>query len=446
MPLLSLKKTTITLSFLTLLAILFLYQPKFFLMLLAYLLTALYLIWGVYHVVITLRGLSPPLSPVEKLKLYPKLSIIIPARDEPILGRSVETVLEHTDYPKDLKEVVIVTDDPEGERIGIWYQQIYPYNVKLLARRQFFPTKPSALNDAIAICSGEIIGIMDVEDIPDKDVFLKAISALTNHGYDAVQVILRIVNENDSWITKCFAIEYAAWFRIWLNGRSKLGLYTPLGGTGNYFKRSAVSYVGGWDPTNLAEDAEVAIRMTLAGMRIGVINARHWEEAPVTLKAWLRQRTRWYRGWLQSLWNYLRLFTKRWALKKYGFTNLATLFLMLINPVIVFVNLIAYSITIIWILEFLGLLPPLVSTTVPFWAFITAGINVLYYYAWFKGAELEKVTVNRLRILPYLIFYLNIMLPIAALRALYQQLFQPVFWEKTQHPGRGVRWHIIERG
>ncbi|HZT34918.1 MAG TPA: glycosyltransferase, partial [Nitrososphaera sp.] len=167
--------------------------PSAFLFSLAVGITAIYTAWGIYHLVITMSGIKPPLSPNMRLEAYPKISAIIPARNEPILGRTIEACLYHVDYPPDKKEIIVVVDDEGGERIAFWYQQKHPEAVKVLARRQFFPTKPSALNDAMLLCTGDIVVIMDVEDIPDRDVFKKAAAAIQG-GKQAVQVMLRIGN------------------------------------------------------------------------------------------------------------------------------------------------------------------------------------------------------------------------------------------------------------
>ncbi|HEY7507593.1 MAG TPA: glycosyltransferase, partial [Nitrososphaera sp.] len=238
--------------------------PTVFLFSLVTTITVIYAVWGIYHLLVTLSGLKAPMDPGTVIEQYPKISVIIPARNEPILDRTIEACLNHVDYPADKKEIVVVADDEGGERIALWYQQRNPEIVKLLARRQFFPTKPSALNDAMRLCTGEIVVVMDVEDIPDRDVFKKAATAMEKGGYQAVQVILHIGNTDDSWIAKVFGMEYAGWFRVMLNGRFNMGLFAPLGGTGNYFKRSALKHVGGYEPTNLAEDAELAIRLRIA--------------------------------------------------------------------------------------------------------------------------------------------------------------------------------------
>jgi cellulose synthase/poly-beta-1,6-N-acetylglucosamine synthase-like glycosyltransferase len=284
---------------------------------------------------------------------------------------------------------------------------------------------------------------MDVEDIPDRDVFLKAASALENENTFAAQAILRISNPEDSWITHIYSMEYAGWFRVLLNGRSRLDLYTPLGGTGNYFKKSALKHVGLYDSTNLAEDAELSVRLLIAGWNITVLNARHWEEAPVTFKSWLKQRTRWYRGWLQSLWKYIPVMASPKNLRRVGIFGTFSTFMMLIAPFIVLLSWLAYGITLVWSLEVLGLLRPLVSVTTPitFWMVLPTLFNILYFYFLIRGAKLEQIQTRRFLDLPRMICYMNLMMPVAALRALYQEIFKPVVWEKTTHEGRGIKWH-----
>ena len=432
--------------FVSLVSILAIIYAQLFLAYSVYGLAIFYTIWGGYHFVVALAGYKPPKESGQLTStgpILPKVSIIIPARNEPILSRTIEACLKHTDYPIDKKEIVVVVDDAEGERIGFWYQQKYPQNVKLLSRRKMYPTKPSALNDSIHQCTGEIIGIMDVEDIPDRDVFLKAASALSPPDQMASQAILRISNPQDSWISNIFSMEYAGWFRVLLNGRSKLGLYAPLGGTGNYFKKSALSHVGLYDATNLAEDAELSIRLLIAGWNVGVLNARHWEEAPVSFSAWLKQRTRWYRGWLQSLWKYIPVMLSPKNLERIGLLGTFSTLMMLVAPLIVVLNCLSYGLTFLWLLEISGIVPLQLMTniTFPFWVAAPVLFNALYLFIWLKGAILEGVPLQHLhKLLPQMMWYMNIMMPIAASRALYQEIFKPIVWEKTIHEGRGVIW------
>lgn len=435
-------KVAIFLLFVTSLLLVIILVPRQSLEVIAYMLFILYSIWGIYHLILLIHGLSRPFDPLQKYSYpsyYPKISMVIPVRQEPILSRTIEVCLFNTDYPMHRKEVIVVTEDENMARIALYYQQRYPENVKILMRKNYFPTKPSALNDALALCTGEIIGVVDAEDIVEVDLLKKVASAIVDHGYDIVQVMLRISNVEDGWIARLFAMEYAGWFRIWLNARSKLRVYT-LGGTGNYISREALREVGGWDPTNLAEDAEIAIRFMLSSKSICLIDARQWEEAPTTFKAWLKQRTRWYRGWLQSLWKYLPIMLKISIVRRIGLANVITTIFMLIAPLTVMFTYIAYTTTILWLLEELDILASSITTDLfPSLSLIPLIFNIIYYSALFKGALKEGIRGKRLD--PLLAFvYMNIMMPIAAYRAVYQCIFKDVFWEKTKHEGRGVRW------
>ncbi len=402
---------------------------------------------GGYHVILLIAGLPKPFNPTAvnlNLPYYPKISIIIPAKQEPILSRTIETCLYHIDYPFDKKELVVVTEDEDAARTAIWYQQKHPLNVKLLMRKRYFPTKPSALNDAVALCSGDIIGIVDVEDILERDILKKVAYAIVVHKYDVVQTILRISNPGDSWISRIFAMEYAGWFRIWLNARARLNLYVPLGGTGNYMSRSAVKEVGIWQPTQLAEDAEIAVRLMLSKKKICVIEGRQWEEAPFKFKAWLRQRTRWSRGWLQVLWKYLIIAVRPSMVRRIGIAKIFALIFTSIWPIVMLLNYPAYALTILWILEYTKILGSnLTSNLFPWFSIMPLFFNLLYYFMYYMGATIEEIKV-RLKDIPLMIVYFN-MIPLAVFRAVYQIIFKDLRWEKTQHVGRGVRWTYGEK-
>ncbi|MCS7117538.1 MAG: glycosyltransferase [Thaumarchaeota archaeon] len=416
------------------------------LVVIAWAITVIYTVWGIFHTAYFLAGRHRPYVPNWPALRKLKFSIIVPARNEPIIERTVNHIIHEVHYPKHLKEVIAVVDDEGTERIVFHLQQLYPWYVKPLARRMLFPTKPSALNDALALATGDVIGIADVEDLLDNDVLEIVNAAVVNDNHKVLQVILRISNVKDSWITEMFACEYAGWFRVLLNGRSRLGLYAPLGGTGNYLERTTLMTVAKWDPLNLAEDAELALRLHLHGFKTVVLDARHWEEAPVDFRAWLKQRTRWFRGWLQSLFTHGPSITWMGVRHPRSLINVISILMMLVAPLIVIFNWVAYSMTAIYLLEYFDVIgSELLSDVFPQIAILPLFFNVLYYLVWYLGKELEGIPVSFLRRLPHFVFYANVMMPVAALRSLYQELFKDVFWEKTRHPGRGARWATVEK-
>ena len=115
-----------------------------------------------------------------------------------------------------------------------------------------------------------------------------------------MQARLTIDNTADSWLTRLFTAEYAGLFDVFLPGLAAWRLPLPLGGSSNHFRTDVLREVGAWDPYNVTEDADLGMRLARFGYRIGVIDSTTYEEAPARSRPWLRQRTRWFKGWMQT--------------------------------------------------------------------------------------------------------------------------------------------------
>jgi cellulose synthase/poly-beta-1,6-N-acetylglucosamine synthase-like glycosyltransferase len=154
----------------------------------------------------------------------------------------------------------------------------------------------------LALARGEFVVVYDAEDRPHPKQLRAALSAFSEGGAKlaCVQAPLVIDNARESWIASQFAAEYAIQFREVLPLLARMGAPLPLGGTSNHFRTSALQAAGGWDPYNVTEDAELGYRMVRTGKRIGVIGPPTYEEAPVRFRAWLKQRTRWIKGHMQT--------------------------------------------------------------------------------------------------------------------------------------------------
>ncbi len=74
----------------------------------------------------------------------------------------------------------------------------------------------------------------------------------------------------------------------------------PLGGTSNHFRIAALRAIHGWDPFNVTEDADIGIRLARRGYRVRTFDSTTFEEAPNDLANWLRQRSRWQKGYMQT--------------------------------------------------------------------------------------------------------------------------------------------------
>jgi cellulose synthase/poly-beta-1,6-N-acetylglucosamine synthase-like glycosyltransferase len=98
-----------------------------------------------------------------------------------------------------------------------------------------------------------------------------------------------------------FTAEYAGLFDVLLPGLARRRLPLPLGGSSNHFRTAVLRQVGGWDPYNVTEDADLGMRLARFGYHTAVINSTTLEEAPNRLRHWLPQRTRWFKGWLRLI-------------------------------------------------------------------------------------------------------------------------------------------------
>jgi cellulose synthase/poly-beta-1,6-N-acetylglucosamine synthase-like glycosyltransferase len=163
-------------------------------------------------------------------------------------------------------------------------------------------TKPKALTYALSAARGEFLVVCDAEDRPHPDQ-LRAAHARFAAGADDIVCLpapLIITNGAQSWISAAFALEYSALFRMLMPMLARHRLPLPLGGTSNYFRVGPLRECGAWDPYNVTEDADLGMRLYRLGYRCGVITCPTYEDAPVTARVWMRQRTRWFKGWLQT--------------------------------------------------------------------------------------------------------------------------------------------------
>ncbi|HEV7460718.1 MAG TPA: glycosyltransferase family 2 protein, partial [Solirubrobacteraceae bacterium] len=163
-------------------------------------------------------------------------------------------------------------------------------------------TKPKACNVGLFLARGDLLVIYDAEDRPEPDQLRKAVAAFEEAGEKTVcvQARLRYWNVRTNLLTRMFGLEYGYWFGAMLPGLDRLGLPIPLGGTSNHFRVDALRGLGGWDPHNVTEDADLGLRAAVEGYRVGVIDSDTDEEACAQVRPWIRQRTRWIKGYMQT--------------------------------------------------------------------------------------------------------------------------------------------------
>jgi cellulose synthase/poly-beta-1,6-N-acetylglucosamine synthase-like glycosyltransferase len=374
----------------------------------------------------------------------PFASVLVPAYKEPEILRDLLAALSELNYPEERLELLLVLEGDDEITISAARELLADDTLRLSKCLRIIEvppaeprTKPKALNYALQLAKGDLITIYDAEDRPHALQLRAAAVALANGGPDlaCVQAQLNYFNPEQNMLTKWFTLEYTMWFTQFLPGLVKLGAPIPLGGTSNHFRREAITAVGGWDPFNVTEDADLGLRFHRMGYRIGVLDSVTLEEANSDAINWVKQRSRWYKGYLQTWLVNLRhpiRTTRTLGLLGFVVLNLfvgGTPLLALLNPLFWFMCLLWFT-----------LQPQFVKDLFPVGVFYPAMAcwvvgNFLYLYA-FVLTAVKRSDVKLTRA-AFAIPGYYVLMSLAAYKAFVQLIFTPTYWEKTQH-GLGV--------
>lgn len=234
----------------------------------------------------------------------PVYTVLVPVYKEAnIIGQLVGNLRE-LDYPEHKLEILVLVEADDDETRDAALASDPPENFRIITVPDGHPrTKPRACNVGLRFAKGQYLVIYDAEDRPDADQLHKAVAAFRRAEDSTVvlQASLSYFNARENWLTRMFTLEYNYWFYYMLAGLDALNLPIPLGGTSNHFRVDALRELGGWDPHNVTEDADLGIRASALGYRVGVINSTTMEEANRSVPNFLRQRSRWIKGYMQTV-------------------------------------------------------------------------------------------------------------------------------------------------
>ena len=243
----------------------------------------------------------PARAPPRLPERPPVISILVPLLDEGDILPALVGRLQALDYPRALLDIVLILEETDdGTRRALDTMTLPPWIRVVEVPDSPLRTKPRAMNYALDFCRGEIIGIYDAEDAPDRDQLVRVAARFAEAPGDVacLQGMLDYYNPHSTWLARCFTIEYATWFRVVLPGLARLGLVVPLGGTTLFFRRDVLEALGGWDAHNVTEDCDLGLRLARHGWRTEILETVTQEEANNRLLPWIRQRSRWLKGFM----------------------------------------------------------------------------------------------------------------------------------------------------
>jgi glycosyltransferase XagB len=242
---------------------------------------------------------APPRRQASVLLHPPTVSILLPLREEETVVAGLVAALRDLDYPAELLEVIALLEADDIATLDALRRHA-PSTWRLVRLPAGRPqTKPRACNVGLALAQGDVIVVFDGEDRPEPDQARTAVAALAADGRLAV-VQARLGCDHSGPgahpLARFWALEYSVLFGAIQPALARLALPFLLGGTSNWIRAAALRDVGGWDAHNVTEDADLGIRLARAGWSFGVIDSTTWEEAPIHLGQWVRQRSRWLKG------------------------------------------------------------------------------------------------------------------------------------------------------
>lgn len=233
----------------------------------------------------------------------PVYTILVPLYKEANIAEKIIRNIGKLDYPEDKLDVKLLLESDDRQTLQAIKSCSLPWNFKIIVVPDALPkTKPRACNFGLKFARGEFCVIYDAEDRPEPDQLKKAVAVFrsTPDEMACVQAKLNYYNSRQNLLTRLFTIEYSTTFDLMLPGMQTFNVPLPLGGTSNHFRTSVLRELGGWDPFNVTEDCDLGIRIYKHGYRTCLLDSTTWEEANSDLWNWIRQRSRWVKGFIQT--------------------------------------------------------------------------------------------------------------------------------------------------
>lgn len=361
----------------------------------------------------------------------PTYTIVIPLRDEAILVEQLANAMRALNYPAEKLDVKFVVEATSKKTIHAIKPFLADIRFELITVPDSEPrTKPKAVNFALPFARGEHLVIFDAEDIPEPNQLRVAATIFARHAdLECLQAELVIDNANENPLTALFATEYAAQFGLIMPTLAHLNMPMPLGGTSNHFRTQTLKDLGAWDSFNVTEDADLGIRLARKKLKSTVLPSYTREEAPISIWPWVKQRTRWMKGWMQTLLVHSQ--DSKSLVKQIGLRNAAIFY--------IYVGGLVFSAPLhgLFVAHFLFVLFAQKALVLSQYAHLNMYMLVLItgYLSAISTAFLGLWHTRQLHLFGWQVF-----LPIywlltsfATLRAAFQLAVAPFSWEKTTH-------------
>jgi cellulose synthase/poly-beta-1,6-N-acetylglucosamine synthase-like glycosyltransferase len=364
----------------------------------------------------------------------PVFTVLVPLYREAEMIPQLVHGINNLDYPRRRLDVkILLEEDDDDTRRALSEHGVPAWIETITVPDQGPKGKSRACNVGLERARGKYLVIYDAEDRPEPDQLRKVVAAFAVAAPEVVclQAKLNYFNREQNVLTRWFTAEYSAWFDQMLPGLQSIDVAVPLGGTSNHFIVDRLRALGGWNPYNVTEDADLGVRIFARGWRTNVIDSTTFEEANSLLGNWIRQRSRWVKGYMQTylyqMRRPIRLYRTMGPRAFFAFHLFfgASSLCLLLNPVYLVV-------TALWFATHLPFIETLFPGALLYVCIIGffAG-NAAFTLATMSGCYIRGNYSDVKWALLASVYWL--LMSVAAYKALYQLLTRPFYWEKTRH-------------
>jgi cellulose synthase/poly-beta-1,6-N-acetylglucosamine synthase-like glycosyltransferase len=362
----------------------------------------------------------------------PVYTVLVPLYNEVKIVSQLVTALLAIDYPASKLDIKILLEETDISTIKLVKTKAFRSIFDIIICPKGAPqTKPRALDMGLYFAKGDYVVVYDAEDVPDPGQLRLAAAYFAEGGskLGCLQAKLAIENTSESWISRMFTLEYARLFDVTIPGMAAAGLPIPLGGTSNHFRREVLESIGGWDPWNVTEDADLGLRLARFGYTVADLPSSTLEEAPFELRAWFNQRMRWMKGWMQTSLVHCRY--PRILIDEVGLVKASLLFLVATNTLVS--SLLHPLLLISLSLMFYAIEAPDARSIEMFLmmfglVFYNGAIGIFLLQ---EGAKRRRIRM-RWSDFPLFLIY-GLLVTAASWLALKELVLAPSFWRKTSH-------------
>lgn len=367
----------------------------------------------------------------------PTYTVMVPMlRERESTLRGLVKSLSEFDYPRDKLQIQMIVEETDPQTLAVVQNLALPRWFDIVRIADADPlTKGKACNYALYFARGELATIYDAEDHPDPLQLKKAVAAFraSPDNVVCVQAHLSFYNMHENWLTRMFTLDYTVWYDFMLPGLERLNVPICLGGTSNHFLTAVVRDLDGWDAFNVTEDADLGLRFAKKGYQTIMLSSTTLEEANTRVGNWIRQRSRWMKGYMVTYLVHMR--RPLALLRVLGLWRFVGVQLFvagnfvgnLINPPL-------WATTLLWLSNVLWGWSDQSLFPISFW-YPAMFCLIVGNTAAIGFTVLAAYKRQRYELIPYAftmpVYW--VLAAIATYKGLWQLFTRPFYWEKTDH-------------